>query len=281
MLIRALADMEAGGRLVSINRGRSAALRMANASDGLGFSLSEARGAPGGHALLWYKNHWEANYVRRGTGTLEDLTSGEVRRLEPGVLYCVGPRDRHRLDNDGGEGFRIVSVFNPPLRGDESHDADGAYPPGDAPPPEGRERMFARTPAMAEAEGRAVEGAGGWRTVRLVTAADRLGFSVSDVRFEAGGEADLWYRHHWEANLVLEGSIELTDKAAGATRTLGAGDLYCVGPEDRHRLRALEDARLLSVFNPPLRGDERHDAEGGYPPTGPLPPGPDARTAAP
>ncbi len=276
MLIRTLADMEAGGRIVSINRGRSSALRMVNASDGLGFSLSEARGEPGGHALLWYKNHWEANYVRRGTGTLEDLTTGRVWDLEPGMMYCVGPRDRHRLENAGGEGFRIVSIFNPPLRGDESHDADGAYAPGGAPPPEGRERMFVKTRAMAEAAGHAVEGAGGWRAARLATAADRLGFSVSDVRFAEGGEADLHYRHHWEANVVLEGSVEVAEMAGGGTWTLGASDVYCVGPEDRHRLRALSDLHVLSVFNPPLGGGERHDANGALPPTGPVPPGPDA-----
>jgi L-ectoine synthase len=47
-----------------------------------------------------------------------------------------------------------------------------------------------------------------------------------------------------------------------------------VGPEDRHVVRAETDLRLISVFNPPLRGDENHDADGSYPPTGPIPPGP-------
>ena len=47
-----------------------------------------------------------------------------------------------------------------------------------------------------------------------------------------------------------------------------------VGPEDRHRVAALSDLHLISVFNPPLAGHEQHDSEGTLPASGPLPPGP-------
>ena len=181
MLIRTLEEMEAGGSLISINHGKSSALRMLNESDAMGFSLSEARGQAGGNATLWYKNHWEANYVRQGRGTLEDLTSGQKWNLEPGMLYCVGPRDRHRLQNDGTQGFRIISVFNPPLVGNESHDADGAYPPnGDI--PAGQERMFVKTWDMAADAGHVLERAVASRSARLLTVTDGLGFTLCDVR---------------------------------------------------------------------------------------------------
>lgn len=49
---------------------------------------------------------------------------------------------------------------------------------------------------------------------------------------------------------------------------------YYVGPKDRHKLRAVTDVHLISVFCQPLRGDEQHDADGSLPPTGPVPPGP-------
>jgi len=275
MLIRTRDDLEAQGRLIPINHGKSSAMRMLNASDGMGFSLSEARGAPHGEASLWYKNHWEANYVRQGTGTLEDLTTGQVWQLEPGMLYCVGPRDRHRLQNLGGEGFRIISVFNPPLTGKETHDADGAYSPGATPPPPGQERMFVKTWAMAEAAGFAQEKSGGAsRFAKLLTRADGLGFAFSDVRFKAGREADLWYKNHWEANIVLSGTVEITDAASGKSHTISADGVYCVGPDDKHHLKAVSDVHLLSIFNPPLDGTEKHDADGAYPPTGPIPEGP-------
>ena len=52
------------------------------------------------------------------------------------------------------------------------------------------------------------------------------------------------------------------------------GTLYVVGPDDRHVMRAATDMRVVSIFNPPIMGDEDHDADGSYPPTGPTPPGP-------
>lgn len=276
MFIRTMEEVEAAGRVIAISHGKSSAVRLLLKADGLGFSVSEARGGPGNSSVLWYKNHWEANYVRSGRGTLEDMTDGRRWDLEPGMLYGVGPRDRHRITNTDGQGFRIVSVFNPPIEGPETHDADGAYPPtGEIPP--GHERMFVRTLEEVRASGLEFVREGEVsRVARFVTAGDNLGFALSDVRFKAGHGVDLWYKNHWEANLVLDGSLEFTDKASGETRRLGPGALYCVGPEDRHHLQAVSDVHLLSVFNPPLTGQETHDADGAYPPTGPLPPGPPA-----
>jgi len=275
MLTRKLDWMEAQpDRLLKINQGKSSALRMLNASDGLGFSLSEARGQPGGNATLWYKNHWEANYVRQGHGTLTDMTNGTVWDLEPGMMYCVGPGDRHRLDNTGNDGFRIISIFNPPLIGPETHDAEGTYAASGT-PPKGKDRMFVKTWAMAEEKGHAVErGGGGSRFAKLVTTDDNLGFAISDVWFKAGREADLWYRNHWEANIVLDGHVEITEDATGTVHTMQTGDVYCVGPKDKHHLKVVEDSHVLSIFNPPLTGNERHDDQGGYEPTGPIPDGP-------
>jgi L-ectoine synthase len=66
-----------------------------------------------------------------------DLTTGQSWKLESGVGYNVGPKDRHRLRADTD--MHLISVFCPPLEGHERHDADGALPPsGPVPPgPEG------------------------------------------------------------------------------------------------------------------------------------------------
>jgi len=275
MFRRSLDEFRAAGKEKVVANGGARSARILPKVDGLGFSLSDVTLGAGMEVTLWYKNHWEANYVRQGTGTLEDLTTGQVWQLEPGMLYCVGPRDRHRLQNLGGEGFRIISVFNPPLTGKETHDADGAYSPGATPPPPGQERMFVKTWAMAEAAGFAQEKSGGAsRFAKLLTRADGLGFAFSDVRFKAGREADLWYKNHWEANIVLSGTVEITDAASGKSHTISADGVYCVGPDDKHHLKAVSDVHLLSIFNPPLDGTEKHDADGAYPPTGPIPEGP-------
>jgi L-ectoine synthase len=111
-------------------------------------------------------------------------------------------------------------------------------------------------------------------STRLLTKKDGVGFSFSAVTVPAGNETTLWYKHHWEANYILSGTGELEELATGRRWPLEPGVLYVVGPEDRHVVRAIEDLRVVSVFNPPIEGDETHDGDGSYPPTGPTPPGP-------
>ena len=173
--------------------------------------------------------------------------------------------------------MRIISVFNPPLVGNETHDADGAYP-ATGPIPPGRERMFVRTLEDVRKAGRVVQTGGFATSERYLTAADGLGFSFHSVRIKKGGEGDLWYKHHWEGNLVLDGTFEVTDRGTGKIHTLGPGALYVVGPKDRHHVKALTDVHVISVFDPPITGTETHDADGAYPPTGPVPMGPSSST---
>jgi hypothetical protein len=47
--------------------------------------------------VVWLKHHREANYIISSKGGVTDLTSGERWPLAAGVLYVVGPNDRHRL----------------------------------------------------------------------------------------------------------------------------------------------------------------------------------------
>lgn len=276
MLVRTMAQIEAEGRVISISHGKASAVRLLTKADGLNFSISEARGREASVSTLWYKNHWEANYVRSGTATLEDCATGQRWPLAPGVLYCVGPMDKHRVIREAGEEIRIISVFSPPIVGQETHGADGAYPPsGDLPPRQGR--MTVTTLEDVRAAGLEVSVNGGRAlSQRYLTAADQLGFSFHSVKLRQGVETDLWYKNHWEGNLVLDGSLEVTDKSSGETHLLGPGGLYLVGPDDPHHLKALTDIHAISVFDPPLTGKEDHDADGAYPPTGPIPPGPRA-----
>ena len=137
MIVRTIRELESQGRVVSISHGKSTAVRLLTKADGLNFSISEARAQKAGQADLWYKHHWEANHIIFGTGEVTDLTTGQSWRLEPGVGYNVGPKDRHRVR--AHTDIHLISVFCPPLAGHELHDADGALAPsGPVPPgPEG------------------------------------------------------------------------------------------------------------------------------------------------
>ena len=65
-----------------------------------------------------------------GKGAVEDLATGESHTLAPGTVYALNEHDRHVVRVE--EAMRLVCVFNPPLVGPESHNADGAYPVLDA-----------------------------------------------------------------------------------------------------------------------------------------------------
>ena len=274
MFIRTFKELESLGRVKSLVNGTTKSARFLVAADGMGFSYNENRIGDGSDVNLWYKHHWEANYIVSGQGEVTDLTTGQKWKLEAGVLYVVGPNDRHRFHVTGKE--HHLSVFCPPLRGDEKHDKDGAYEASGALPKKTDRRMFVKRADEMRAAGKEMVAANGQaRTIRMLTQADDVGFSLSDVHLKAGADANLWYKHHWEANHILSGTGEVTELSTGKSWKLEPGMAYNVGPKDRHRLRAHTDLHLISVFCPPLRGDEQHDADGALAPSGgPIPPGP-------
>jgi L-ectoine synthase len=271
MFIRTLDGLAAAGMVKTPGTGTRSG-RYLTAADGMGFSYNDNLIAAGSEMTLWYKHHWEANFILSGRGEVEDLASGRSWELGPGVLYVVGPNDRHRLHLT--DATHLVSVFCPPLRGDERHDADGAYP-ASGPSPRTDRRMFVKRADEMRAAGKEMTVAnGGARTLRMLTRADGVGFGFSDVHLTAGAEATLWYKHHWEANHIVSGAGRVTDLTTGQSWKLGPGVGYNVGPKDRHLLRADTDLHLVSVFCPPLEGHEQHDADGALTPSGPVPPGP-------
>ena len=272
MLVRTLEQLRADGRDVLISGGSGSAIRLVTQADRLGFSVADARARTDVDTDLWYKHHVEANYLADGEGEVVDRASGKSWPLRPGTLYCVGPTDRHTLRI--GAGSRIIAIFSPALVGDETHDADGGYPPtGEV--PSGWGSMFVRTLDELRTAGHEKVVAGGTaRTVRMITAADGMGFSLSDVSLDANLQNELWYKNHWEANYILEGEADVVDIGTGETHHVAPGTLYVVGPDDRHSVRTCTELHAISIFNPPLVGDEQHDEDGALAASGPLPLGP-------
>ena len=106
----------------------------------------------------------------------------------------------------------------------------------------------------------------GWRSRRILTAADQMGYSLNDVLIEPGFELELEYRHHLEACYVVAGGMEVTVTATGREHVLGPGAVYAGDQHDAHVARSAGGARLVCIFNPALRGTERH-VDGGYEPS--------------
>jgi L-ectoine synthase len=118
--------------------------------------------------------------------------------------------------------------------------------------------MFVRSIADVKGTEREVEWGNGL-SYRLLIAADGLGFTVCHTTVRAGSESLLEYRSHLEACYCIGGDGELEDMA-GRKFPIKSGDLYVLDKHDKHYLRAGRNGLVLvSVFNPPLQGTERHN----------------------
>ena len=109
-----------------------------------------------------------------------------------------------------------------------------------------------------------------FRSARFLTASDDMGFSYNENKVARGTTLKVWLKNHWEANYIVSGKGEVTNLTSGERWPLEAGVLYVVGPNDQHRLSFIEDECHISIFFPPLSGDERFDEDGSYEPSGPI-----------
>ena len=104
-----------------------------------------------------------------------------------------------------------------------------------------------------------------WTSRRLLLKRDGMGFSMHETTIEPGTQTHIWYKHHLEAVLCIEGEGVVETLADGRTHAIVPGTLYALDQHDRHCLRATTRMRLVCVFSPALTGREVHDAQGIYP----------------
>ena len=124
--------------------------------------------------------------------------------------------------------------------------------------------MIVRTLEQIEGTDRDVK-AETFSSRRLLLRKDGMGFSLHDTVLYAGTETLIWYKNHLEAVYCISGEAEIETLADGKIHPIGPGTMYALDKNDKHMLRAKTDFRVICVFNPPLTGQEVHDAEGVYP----------------
>jgi L-ectoine synthase len=105
---------------------------------------------------------------------------------------------------------------------------------------------------------------GNWESRRLILNNDAVGFSLHDTIIHAGTENLFWYKNHIEAVYCVEGEGEVETLDDGTVYPIKDGTVYLLNAHDRHMVRAKTTMRLVCVFNPPVTGRERHDADGAY-----------------
>jgi L-ectoine synthase len=127
MIVRDLNALKGTVRDVSDARWNS--VRMLLADDGMGFSFHITTLAAGSEHTFHYKNHFESVYCISGEGEIEDLATGEVHQIRPGVMYALNLHDKHTLR--AASELVLACCFNPPVTGTEVHRADGSYAAAD------------------------------------------------------------------------------------------------------------------------------------------------------
>jgi L-ectoine synthase len=127
MIVKKIKDIVKGKGLVEDPGGHWTSRRMLLERHGMGFSFNITTIFAGTATRIRYKNHVEAVYCISGRGEVETVADGVTHPIEPGTLYALDGHEEHwlRAHTD----LYLACVFNPPLTGDEVHDADGSYPP--------------------------------------------------------------------------------------------------------------------------------------------------------
>lgn len=102
-------------------------VRLLLEDDQMGFSFHITTIYEGAELKMHYRHHLESVYCISGEGSIEDLATGKVHEIRPGVVYALDKNDRHILR--ARREMTMACVFNPPVTGREVHDESGAYPP--------------------------------------------------------------------------------------------------------------------------------------------------------
>lgn len=105
---------------------------------------------------------------------------------------------------------------------------------------------------------------GGFRSLRLLLDRDGMGFSLHKTMIPKGPPQHWHYSNHLEACFCIAGFGILTDLATGERHAIVPDTIYVLDKHDDHTFEALEDTILISVFNPPVVGNEVHRADGSY-----------------
>jgi len=127
MIVRDFNKVRGTEREVGAERWKS--IRLLLAEDGMGFSFHITIIEADSEHTFHYKHHFESVWCVSGEGSIEDLATGEVHEIRPGVMYALDKHDRHTVR--AKTELVLACCFNPPVTGKEVHRADGSYAPAE------------------------------------------------------------------------------------------------------------------------------------------------------
>lgn len=107
-----------------VNWGNGTSHRLLTKKDEMGFTVAHTVVKAGTESRLQYRKHLEACYCIGGSGQVKSADGREIHHIEPGTIYALNQHDAHFLIASQHEDLELISVFNPPLTGDEVHKLD-------------------------------------------------------------------------------------------------------------------------------------------------------------
>jgi L-ectoine synthase len=108
-----------------VNWGNGSSHRLLTKKDDMGFTVCHTLVKAGSESKLQYTNHLEACYCIGGSGQVKSADGSQTYHIEPGTIYALDKHDAHYLIASPHEDLELISVFNPPLTGNEVHKLDG------------------------------------------------------------------------------------------------------------------------------------------------------------
>ncbi|WP_115789005.1 ectoine synthase [Arthrobacter silvisoli] len=106
--------------VAAVEWGNGTSHRLLVEADNMGFAVAHTLVRAGTESKLEYRRNLEACYCIKGSGNVED-TEGNLFAITPGVIYALDGNEPHFLRASEHEDLELISVFNPPIRGDEKH----------------------------------------------------------------------------------------------------------------------------------------------------------------
>lgn len=104
----------------------------------------------------------------------------------------------------------------------------------------------------------------GFTSFRLLLEHDNMGFSLHKTVIPKGEPQHWHYKNHLEACYCVKGRGEIINLETGEGFIIEPDTTYILDQHDDHTFEATEDTVLISVFNPPVTGQEVHDENGNY-----------------
>lgn len=102
------------------------------------------------------------------------------------------------------------------------------------------------------------------RSLRLILEKDNMGFSFHETRIPKGQKGHWHYKNHLESCYCIQGIGILTNLTTNEKFHITSGTIYILDNHDDHTFESIEDVILISVFNPPCKGQEVHKSDGSY-----------------